>query len=998
MARNSMRSFIKGHIRSESSTSDSLDHDTDNAMRMGPYNGTQFVSPTLQQRPQFTSPQNKTIRTPKKLLTPIKNLFSSPSHSKHATGVLSSGDRLNSALTGLSKDRVNPPQRRDQKRTSELPLVGKEASFVNLGLVDGTLVQGTRQKESGMPVKTRNVYGSHNPKASLSTPTLKPSGYAANTCATFNSQEVLLPRIDPPVEGAGDTLAPPLSLGSPLDELDEKLVNNSSISISDSKHFETKLVSFQTESLKSEDNLQNQGTASGNDDTHDDDEEYSDSDASEFSFVKDNAGGRNTSVKYYKTNKTPQFNDKAFTQLNEFNENDLGYEVDEFSDYDYENNGMDDDDLNYDDELDADVQYNNIFGEEMNLDGYGSKELNNADSLYSNNCDEVSAISSNPFDKSEIEVETAFTDLKLPDLNIKNHRPFNHSYHLSIEGLDKNVISQESIPKHDVQDEDILENYMDSRRLSSAEGPVSSASRRTPDLQSSGNLELYDLNSPLINGLTIGNNLRHRFRRDNDLKEDENDTNTNKLFIFRQASSESIPGDFKPLNEGYQKGEDDRAILKQRVLKSFHSSISDNLDVKISSKLDEIESFSNRRATDSLTDRANITQQKDVGLGILLDLTSSQCTDSTDLTASNKEMVDSSNDKQNTRLSVVESEPASNESKDDDNTSDADNQASKEPRLSVLGMMNILANIEDAQTAGVSNNEEGIDNADNKRRKSIVDMMDNLAIIESQNEQESKPKRSSITNMMSTLAMLENTNNLDKDILGNAKGAHKSKKESKNPLQRIASQIQNEKHRYSWYDDDEQVNFKTVNNITKKQQEIPESILATPPEIEKLHFENAITSLDKDLIDEANQLPEDFNFEEQGYPKYQTSPINETFFRSNSYTKRPIKSVIDNNFLSNKIETVNKTITFYRSNSTGHFSEFNRSGSVSRGPSTRSMKSFTSLDSDIMEEDKTGDHNKNNIIESSNGPYTFRPNFPLHSKSSESHNLDTISEADSPAV
>lgn len=90
-----------------------------------------------------------------------------------------------------------------------------------------------------------------------------------------------------------------------------------------------------------------------------------------------------------------------------------------------------------------------------------------------------------------------------------------------------------------IHNEDILENYMDLRRLSSIDVANLNNSRKTPDLQSSGNLELYDLNSPMINGLTIGNNLRHRLRKDNDFKEEDHDSNTNKLFIFRQTSFES---------------------------------------------------------------------------------------------------------------------------------------------------------------------------------------------------------------------------------------------------------------------------------------------------------------------------------------------------------------------------------------------------------------------------------------------------------------------------
>ena len=75
------------------------------------------------------------------------------------------------------------------------------------------------------------------------------------------------------------------------------------------------------------------------DDDNDDDDDDDDDNSSQFSFVHDMKGGRNTSVKYYKTKNSKNTNNDEGL-LNTFNELDLGYEVDEFSDYDYENNGV----------------------------------------------------------------------------------------------------------------------------------------------------------------------------------------------------------------------------------------------------------------------------------------------------------------------------------------------------------------------------------------------------------------------------------------------------------------------------------------------------------------------------------------------------------------------------------------------------------------------------------------------------------------------------------
>lgn len=1039
-----MRSFIKGHIRNESSTSDYYDYEIENPPRITHGNSSALLSPNFQQKPQFTSPQ-KSMSTPKKLLTPIKNLFSSPNHTKQPNNVLLSGDRLNNALSGPNKEKAQVQRKCEQKRVSTLPQNGNGNNVDNSRspgeaqlhawssqlkshtLLNGALAQmHTPNMNSGASWESlalalpRDIYHTNNDDSQevLMAPSYSPYSQSPNSRSPSDQDKA-----------NQNTLAPPLNLPEVHDKLEETNANQSSFSLADSKNFETKLVSFQpdceiNDSIPYGTSPYDRSTDIEEDETQDDDDEYSDSDSdssSQFSFVKDNAGGRNTSVKYYKTNTGPPKNNNIFPQLNEFNEDDLEYEVDDFSDYDFENNGMDDDDFNYDDEEDADGQYDAIFCDEQEpFMGFENniRELNTEKSLdsASNNFEESSAISSNPFDK--IEIATTSTDLKFPDIQLKNYRPFNHSYHLSIEGLDDKSKSLESMSEDNIHNEDILENYMDLRRLSSIDVANLNNSRKTPDLQSSGNLELYDLNSPIINGLTIGNNLRHRLRKDNDFKEEDHDSNTNKLFIFRQASRESGIDDITNHIQKDNLLKDDRDILKQRALKSFHSSISDNLDCKISEKLNEIESFNKRRMTD--TNEAgslNSIKENDVGLGILFDLSAlvennkSQPAVKTNTIAPVNEIMGI--------LGTLETGNSSLDSGADHkvipsdlqegltNSMNSNNHGNKDSRLSILGMMNVLANLEKTQEPINPKDDSSLRPADLNllRRTSIIDMMDKLAMIESQNKEEVNTKRNSVTNMMATLAVLESTNKQDNpDIRNTTKTSNKiSGKISKNPLQSIVADASKESKRYSWYNNDEKINFKAVNlSDIQLKSETEQTVLKktdTPAEPERMDFDTTILTLDKDLIDEANQLPEDYNFEDYEYNRFPNSPISDSkFFRSNSYNKKPSKSVADNNLLSNKIDTMNKTITFYRSNSTGQHSDFNMYSGISRGPSSRSAKSFTSVDSDALNEERNEDPERTKLTEIPNGPYTFRANFPLYSKSTDSYNLGTISEADSPLI
>ncbi|ODV67801.1 hypothetical protein HYPBUDRAFT_152578, partial [Hyphopichia burtonii NRRL Y-1933] len=139
-------------------------------------------------------------------------------------------------------------------------------------------------------------------------------------------------------------------------------------------------------------------------------------------------------------------------------------------------------------------------------------------------------------------------------------------------------------------------------------------------------------------------------------------------------------------------------------------------------------------------------------------------------------------------------------------------------------------------------------------------------------------------------------------------------------------------------------------------------------------------------------MPEDFDFEEHENLQHEREQQQNLggFYRSKSYKNKPMKAVIDmNNFSTNKIETLNKTVTFYRSNSTKSNNELNSSRSISRAPSGRSLLSFGSLNEEDSEDEdddtKTLPSFKSTPSSSMNGDINLR-------------NLGTITETDSPRL
>lgn len=229
---------------------------------------------------------------------------------------------------------------------------------------------------------------------------------------------------------------------------------------------------------------------------------------SKFSFVQDMKGGRNTSIKYYKTKTNPG----QFSQKINHNEMDILQDMD-IEDYDFDNNGLDD--------YDNDEEYENInyidnFNEAplprmpMNSDNglishiedfthddddddddYDSNEdLDQQDDYYIQQY-EMNEENNRRYNQAFFETESILT---LPH----NKVPFYKSYHLSIDGITGLESSQE------FDEYGILDSYMELDDIESTNSPTK--------FESFDNLELYDLHSPLINGLNIGSDMSYRFR------------------------------------------------------------------------------------------------------------------------------------------------------------------------------------------------------------------------------------------------------------------------------------------------------------------------------------------------------------------------------------------------------------------------------------------------------------------------------------------------------
>lgn len=260
---------------------------------------------------------------------------------------------------------------------------------------------------------------------------------------------------------------------------------------------------------------------------------------------------------------------------------------------------------------------------------------------------------------------------------------------------------------------------------------------------------------------------------------------------------------------------------------------------------------------------------------------------------------------------------------------------------------------------------------DTEKRKSVSEVKTLLAGLE--NDQDSQSKRASVLNMMQTLSILEG---------GGGGGGPKREGEagtrdaqgketteySTRYLQAAPSRpravLDDMEKRNSWFNDDEAVNFRGADSQISSNA----------------HFS-------EDMLDEVNLVDEDFDFDQLEEPEEDDG----SFYRSNSYKNRPRKVLVDNTYQTNKIETLQKTVTFFRTNSST-VSEESKSRSLSRINSTRSVNSFTSFNDD----DDPPSGRKTPI-------YANHLNTHLCHKSSDSvsrrlFSLEPINETDSPQL
>ena len=151
-----MRSFIKSHRKTDSTVSSTLEspllennHATsthghsNSATLISPpddyyppvsYSNrsstTPIPSPKIQQHPQFTPPQanhsnSSSISSPKKLLTPIKNLFASSSHSKSTVATPSSSENLSNCINGISPKESKVKFLKHKRRESHISITNE---------------------------------------------------------------------------------------------------------------------------------------------------------------------------------------------------------------------------------------------------------------------------------------------------------------------------------------------------------------------------------------------------------------------------------------------------------------------------------------------------------------------------------------------------------------------------------------------------------------------------------------------------------------------------------------------------------------------------------------------------------------------------------------------------------------------------------------------------------------------------------------------------------
>ncbi|KAG5417129.1 hypothetical protein I9W82_004762 [Candida metapsilosis] len=912
-----MKSFIKQPKKNDPTTSSNdnaknvqLGSNTLETLTRPPTNNHRFTptsSPKLQQYSQFTPPavsSSASTNSPKKLLTPIKNLFSS----KPAGPTLNTNDNLQ----GLTLNGASPKESRSSRFRKHI----RSRSNASIPTVNDLMRPPARMS------------GDSRLKSTVSSPSLQ--DLQINAPKPLNKQAAVnrpLDFVDVPSTSANVSgLGPPLSLSRGSSK------NISIASSAEDTQFHTKEVFFDATSMSyindrggfkpGHDSYSSE--TSNDDDEYEDDADEDDDNSSQFSFVQDMKAGRNTSVKYYKTNVSkPKLEQSLVT--NSFDENDLADDAEDIGDYDFENNGLGDDYEDYDDynEFDGEnAAYNDMFSNgglesQTNSNAY-EEDYQEPESVKNDSDLQTPILNPEPTFGSvskSYSPEVKFNQLT-SGYDFPLHTMFNSSHHLSIQGppkLESNDLL--SSPRRASIEEDILENYLDPSISDSIHSPSELQSPTQKDNQ----FELYDVSSPVINGLTIGHNLGHRLTGQN----------SNRSLIHRNPINMSCDFDHA---SGNVRAEAERFVV------SFHGSFDDRLNSKIRSKIDEFENWKESRVREENNISSSIETTK-------LKLSNSNfSSDATPLVAAPQkdnavyERTDSTMQVQNvpsaSHLDAIKSQKRSSVAEMmgllsslehinvDNNNTEATTESNKSHnRKSVAEMMGLLSNLELDQTSG--GERESVDETKNKEtRNSIAGMMNFLASVGGNEPESERPKVANAKAQSNFESHLEDSNSMHSGL-----DIHDLNVKRKPSFKR-----------YSW--------FSSQESLTLKGVDPTDDSMKPPP-------------LDQDVLDEINQIPEDFDYDEHNKAKRSgsgNSSLVKGFERSSSYTRKPKRVLMLNQAKPNKIETLNKTVTFYDKNKTTSPAvplDLNRvkKSNVSRGSSFRSVNSITSI-SEVNEDEE----------------------------------------------
>lgn len=604
-------------------------------------------------------------------------------------------------------------------------------------------------------------------------------------------------------------------------------------------------------------------------------------------------GGRNTSIKYYKTKKLDEPTPPE-VPAGMYQEQD---DIDLDDDYDYDNNGLDDfdhveDDINYiDDFEDENIptslsdppslkpenldshphdNYKGVYDQDEYLqdgygagDGYGtgSEELVSYDRSYDPSYVESYIDDGDSLNESAEE--------SMASLVSHNKIPFIHSYHLSIDGKSSKT-SEESL--------DLLENYLEFNQKLEDFPPAPD----TPKYQSFDDLDLYDLSSPLINGINIGGNLNHRFKN----------ISPNIRSLGYRSCVRSFHYSFDELELVKKIDELDSISLVDSTTPEADSATP---PLKFGDELNEANLSKFHQDLDNVdSDAAEHPNQSQLEIDKTLQLLEflKLLTPNPGL-LKKPELVETPELSESPELAE---KPELMETPLPEDPSSSQNEIDRTLKL-LEGMPSVGP---DKLGSDKSLAVETLTEPPTKiNRKSINEMMNLLDSLQINNAVSQHDKRESIENMMNFLKNIQMTQ---------PEGSQpelpaKSKFVAKEPKLKGTSTSSNTNSSMSTSSSDDFNHSSFVD--------------------EKLNI------LEKDLIDEINQLPEDFDFDVNPDLIDQFNNLNDSiklnvpsaFMRSNSFNKKP-KKMVPLSQLSqvstannNKVRTPTKTVTYYNSSS-----------------------------------------------------------------------------------